>query len=223
MKKNIIATIIIVVVLTTVITGCATTIDTTSGNENTAVVTTTEYESETAVSEEVETTETPSETVETVSESTSEQEDVTEEPSATPEPEVINNIKLGYTDLTINELDTICNVEADVQTDIKKCYVDLTNAANPYDVVYNYGDEYNKLIAECDWSLVFDVNYYISEFPCLALLYHNDADLLLQHFQTVGIHEGRQGSASFNVYADFSSPLMSEESFSRFSKKSLFF
>ena len=35
----------------------------------------------------------------------------------------------------------------------------------------------------------------------LATLYHNDKALLLEHFQTVGIHEGRQGSAKFNIGA----------------------
>ena len=32
----------------------------------------------------------------------------------------------------------------------------------------------------------------------LAIQYHDDDELLLRHFQTVGIHEGRQGSADFN-------------------------
>lgn len=123
------------------------------------------------------------------------------DPDVTETPDSVENTEITAKDLTLEELDNICNVNADVQTDVHKCFVDITTSENPYDVIYNYGDEYNNLIAECDWSLIFDVNYYASEFPCLAMLYHNDADLLLQHFQTVGIHEGRQGSASFNVYA----------------------
>ena len=48
---------------------------------------------------------------------------------------------------------------------------------------------------------MFDADYYIEAFPALALLYHQDQELLLKHFQTVGIHEGRQGSSAFNVAA----------------------
>ena len=36
----------------------------------------------------------------------------------------------------------------------------------------------------------------------LAYQYHYDKDLLIRHFQTVGVHEGRQGNAGFNV-ADY--------------------
>ena len=48
---------------------------------------------------------------------------------------------------------------------------------------------------------MFDVDYYMSTFPMLAQQYHNDKDLLLWHFQTVGVFEGRQASANFNVGA----------------------
>lgn len=54
------------------------------------------------------------------------------------------------------------------------------------------------LLNACDWSLVFDADYYKKAFPMLAVQYHQDNALLLEHFQTVGIHEGRQGSANFN-------------------------
>ncbi|MDE6732570.1 MAG: hypothetical protein K2J77_06815 [Oscillospiraceae bacterium] len=37
--------------------------------------------------------------------------------------------------------------------------------------------------------------------PLLAMQYHNDKNLLLEHFRTVGVREGRQGSKSFNVGA----------------------
>ena len=70
---------------------------------------------------------------------------------------------------------------------------------NPYDVDYNYGDLYQSYVDACDWSLVFDADYYMEQFPYLALQYNYDRDWLLYHFQTIGIHEGRQGCADFNV------------------------
>ena len=70
---------------------------------------------------------------------------------------------------------------------------------NPYDVDYNYGDLYQSYVDACDWSLVFDADYYAEQFPYLALQYNYDKDWLLYHFQTIGIHEGRQGCADFNV------------------------
>lgn len=60
---------------------------------------------------------------------------------------------------------------------------------------------YQAHVDVCDWSLVFDVEFYKKAFPMLALQYDYDDGLLTQHFQTVGVHEGRQGSESFNVSA----------------------
>lgn len=53
----------------------------------------------------------------------------------------------------------------------------------------------------CNWSLVFDADYYKKAFPIPALQYDYDDALLLQHFQTVGVHQGRQGSEGFSVAA----------------------
>ena len=88
--------------------------------------------------------------------------------------------------------------------------VDVNDKHNPYDLVWQYGDteaekddDFGKLYASyvdaADWSLVFDAEYYKKAFPMLAKLYHDDDALLLEHFQTVGVHEGRQGSKGFNV------------------------
>lgn len=60
---------------------------------------------------------------------------------------------------------------------------------------------YRSYVEACDWSLVFDATYYKNTFPMLAKLYHDDDALLLEHFQTQGVHEGRQASAAFNVAA----------------------
>ncbi len=79
--------------------------------------------------------------------------------------------------------------------------VDVENGHNPYDVEWDYGELYDVYVEEADWSLVFDADFYMKSFPALALLYHYDEELLLEHFQTMGIHEGRQGNKAFNVAA----------------------
>lgn len=102
---------------------------------------------------------------------------------------------------SIEAISEICGLKATVEKKIAYCYVDMENTDNPYDVTWDYGEDYNTYVDACDWSLVFDADYYMDTFPMLAMLYHYDEDLLLVHFQTVGIHEGRQGSADFNVSA----------------------
>ena len=111
-----------------------------------------------------------------------------------------------------------------IYSSIHAATVDIDNDHNPYDLTWTYGENpsadmltpekkwaivsdpewhavYDSYVAACDWSLVFDADYYAAQFPMLAYLYQNDEDLLLEHFQTVGVHEGRQGIDSFNVAA----------------------
>ena len=92
-------------------------------------------------------------------------------------------------------------MQATVETNSYACVVYTDYSDNPYDFIWDYGSEYQAYVDACDWTLVFDAEYYKTTFPMLALQYHDDDALLLQHFQTVGIHEGRQGNASFNVCA----------------------
>lgn len=92
-------------------------------------------------------------------------------------------------------------VEEEYYTNSTSFVVDVENGHNPYDVEWDYGELYDAYIEEADWSLVFDAEFYMESFPALALLYHYDEELLLEHFQTVGIHEGRQGNKAFNVAA----------------------
>ena len=120
----------------------------------------------------------------------------TAKPAETTKPIETNAISNKLADIK-----KICGLKSDVETNIKICAVDVFDTHNPYDVVYDYGTAYNAYVDVCDWNLVFDADYYIEQFPMLATLYHNDKTLLLEHFQTVGIHEGRQGSADFNVGA----------------------
>lgn len=102
---------------------------------------------------------------------------------------------------SMEAISLVCGLKSSVEKKIAYCCVETDTDHNPYDVVYDYGEEYNEYVDACDWSLVFDADYYMETFPMLALLYHYDEDLLLEHFQTVGIHEGRQGCATFNVSA----------------------
>ena len=119
--------------------------------------------------------------------------------SAAEETGKENSVEYDFSSL--EAISEICGLKATVQEDYKKGYVDTIEGENPYDVVWDYGSEYDSYVDACDWSLVFDADYYMNTFPMLAMLYHYDEELLLQHFQTVGIHEGRQGSADFNVFA----------------------
>lgn len=120
-----------------------------------------------------------------------------------------NNADISYSANTNNnsnfssakEIAKICGLKAKCESDINACVINIDTDHNPYDVVYDYGEEYNAYVEACDWSLVFDADYYMKTFPMLALQYNYDKDLLLEHFQTVGIHEGRQGSENFNVIA----------------------
>lgn len=120
----------------------------------------------------------------------------TKTPVATPQPTISVN-KFG----SIEDILKVCSTRATCETNFDVCTVDVFSKDNPYDVIWDYGDEYNAYIEACDWSLVWDYNYYIKTFPVLAELYHYDKDLLLRHFQTVGVHEGRQGCADFNFDA----------------------
>ena len=116
------------------------------------------------------------------------------------ENEIINNETINIFG-TVKDILRVSTIKAACETDVEECYVYVASTENPYDVVYDYGDEYDAYVDACDWSLVFDAEYYKENFPMLALLYNYDDKLLLKHFQTVGIHEGRQGSANFNVGA----------------------
>lgn len=81
------------------------------------------------------------------------------------------------------------------------CVVDMRKNHETYDVDWDYGSDYEDYAHMADWSKIFDADYYMDTFPMLALQYHYDEEQLLRHFQTVGVHEGRQGSENFNVGA----------------------
>lgn len=51
-----------------------------------------------------------------------------------------------------------------------------------------------------DYGPVFDAAFYAAANPDVAALYGTDEALLLQHFLTAGMQEGRQGNAAFNVW-----------------------
>lgn len=93
------------------------------------------------------------------------------------------------------------NVRATCQDSLDACIVEIDDEHNPYDVTWDFGEKWNRYVELCDWSKVFDASYYKKAYPMLAVLYNNDDDLLLEHFATVGVHEGRQGCKDFNVEA----------------------
>ena len=101
----------------------------------------------------------------------------------------------------LEDIAQLIGLKAGVETSIRNCVVDVDEGENPYDVTWDYGKLYDAFVQEVDWDLLFDGDYYIQTFPGLAHLYHKDKALLLKHFQTVGIHEGRQGCKDFNVAA----------------------
>lgn len=105
----------------------------------------------------------------------------------------------------IEEIARIGSLEADVETKKNLCIVDTEDEHNPYDVVWDYGKDYDELVDAVNdaglWDVLFDFDFYKEHYPMLALQYHDREDLLLEHFQTVGIHEGRQGSDAFNIAA----------------------
>ena len=52
-----------------------------------------------------------------------------------------------------------------------------------------------------DYSPVFDADYYYNTYPDLRETIGNNPSALLNHFVNVGMKEGRNGNASFNVKA----------------------
>lgn len=96
-------------------------------------------------------------------------------------------------------------MQSDVEQYRRDCRVYVGSEHNPYDVTWDYGRDYQKFVdavADADmWGVLFDAEFYKESYPMLAMLYHDDDQLLLEHFQTVGVHEGRQGSKAFNVAA----------------------
>jgi len=52
-----------------------------------------------------------------------------------------------------------------------------------------------------DYSAVFDPDYYASRYSDLRAVFGSNSALLLDHFVSYGVREGRQGKASFDVYS----------------------
>ncbi len=118
--------------------------------------------------------------------------------SASSKAETQDKLRVGP---SLEEIAQLIGLKAEVETHRTACVVDVDEGENPYDVTWDYGELYDAFVQQVDWDLLFDGDYYIQTFPGLAHLYHKDKALLLRHFQTVGIHEGRQGCAQFNVAA----------------------
>ena len=103
----------------------------------------------------------------------------------------------------VEKVSELMSMHANVEQHLTYCRVYVDSEHNPYDVTWNYGRDYQKFVdavTDADmWGVLFDAEFYKESYPMLAMLYHDDDQLLLEHFQTVGVHEGRQGSKNFNV------------------------
>ena len=103
----------------------------------------------------------------------------------------------------VEKVSELMSMQSDVEQYRRDCRVYVGSEHNPYDVTWDYGRDYQKFVdavADADmWGVLFDAEFYKESYPMLAMLYHDDDQLLLEHFQTVGVHEGRQGSEAFNV------------------------
>lgn len=103
----------------------------------------------------------------------------------------------------VKKISELMSMYANVEQHLTYCRVYVDSEHNPYDVTWDYGKDYQKFVdAVTDagmWDILFDAKFYKESYPMLAMLYHDDDQLLLEHFQTVGVHEGRQGSEAFNV------------------------
>ena len=82
--------------------------------------------------------------------------------------------------------------------DAKAIYAKYVNSSkydvNPY--IYHYIVEYIDITYG---DKLFDYDFYCDKYPMLADLFEYDEDALKQHFYSVGMFEGRQGIATFNV------------------------
>lgn len=107
---------------------------------------------------------------------------------------------------SVSEVAKLADVRAGVEKDADDCVVYVGEGSdNPYDVVWDYGKDYQAYVDAVEdagmWAVLFDADFYKESYPMLALQYHGDEALLQEHFQTVGVHEGRQASEAFNVAA----------------------
>ena len=105
----------------------------------------------------------------------------------------------------VEKVSELMSMQSDVEQYLEDCLVYVDSEHNPYDVTWDYGKDYQKFVDavtdEGMWDVLFDAEFYKESYPMLAMLYHDDDQLLLEQFQTVGVHEGRQGSEAFNVAA----------------------
>lgn len=130
--------------------------------------------------------------------------DPAQQPDATaPEPteQTEKNVAPEPTVSLEEQILELASLKPDPDRDRIFCEVDTESEKNPYSVDWDYGKEYDKFTKNLDWSLIFDADFYMEKFPALAMQYQYDEALLLDHFRTVGIHEGRLAGKKFSVEA----------------------
>ena len=82
-------------------------------------------------------------------------------------------IKDNYADRrTAKALSGVAGLQSNPEKYNSSCVVDMRGGKAAYDVDWDYGADYQEQVSLCDWSKVFDVEYYMDTFPMLALQYH---------------------------------------------------
>lgn len=89
------------------------------------------------------------------------------------------------------------NTEYDELVEVYDTYKDDTKYdVNPY--VSHY---ITSVFRNNCGQYLFDADFYMETYPMLAYLYEYNEEALANHFFTIGMYEGRQGCADFNVNA----------------------
>ena len=79
-------------------------------------------------------------------------------------------IKDNYADRrTAKALSGVAGLQSNPEKYNSSCVVDMRGGKAAYDVDWDYGADYQEQVSLCDWSKVFDVEYYMDTFPMLAL------------------------------------------------------
>ena len=94
--------------------------------------------------------------------------------------------------------DTTDSTQAAADTSADTAAEDTQEAAQPAEITAVGRDGAVYTVSEM--SAVYDFDYYINKYADLKAAYANDPQGAFQHFITYGMYEGRQASASFNVY-----------------------
>lgn len=69
---------------------------------------------------------------------------------------------------------------------------------NPFSAL---AEEKTATLDDIDYSAVYDYDYYIARYPDVVSVLGTDPKIVLKHFVTYGMSEGRRGNSSFDVWS----------------------